>query len=277
MLKIFVAVLLIVGLSTLIIGIYFRSYFDVLLYCSLITIAIGAIAVGLSRHPKFLTEKKDKVDTSGSVSVSEVPSQQKPILLMTVNAALYAVIAGFAITNTMRFIFDKITKNITELSQNISAASLTQIFDAINRSQNEILVSGVFLATAIPFYHGAMVFLSDKSKTVEKESAKGFALHFSILFLQSIIFLAASFSLESSKFVVMLLLSLMTVDSIWIIWAQMTKSKPPLGWLGLNLSFAAALILSIYQTWSQPIFILFVSSLIRTTIDYVVFNEMYKK
>lgn len=301
-------ILLILGVSFLIVGFVFRENIDILTPLSILTIILGAIIIGafwnrdetsdtvneskVVSRTTITTESDSTTEDNMAKTVTKTTtttvtpminttnettsaSRERPIVLMTVNAALYGVIAGFAITTTMRFVFDKIQGGI---GFDISVASLQQIFDSIFTNPNSVLMGFVFLATAIPFYHGSMIFLSDKSKTIEIESARGRALHFTVLFFQAIIFLSTSFALESFKLVIALFVFLMIVDSIWIIWARLgTKSKPPLGWLGSNLSFTAALLFIPYQSWFEPISLLAVASGFRTVVDYVGFRKMYSK
>ncbi len=73
----------------------------------------------------------------------------------------------------------------------------------LGQSTYEITMFLVFLVTAIPFYHCAMVFLSKESHQ-EPEPAKEMILHFGCLFIQAMIFLTISLVLQTLVLVVML-------------------------------------------------------------------------
>lgn len=261
-------ILIILGVIFLIFGLSNRLVEPLSFYFSMIiVIVIGIIVIIIT--PTTTSSSSDSPK-------SESPDSDRPTLLMNVNVALYAIIAGFAITNSMRFIFDEVKKELPQ-TVNHSSTSYSVIFEAMYHSQYEIVISAIFLLTAIPFYHGAMVFLSDKSRTIEKENSKSLTIHFLVLFTQSIIFLAVSYTLVSIKLVVALFVGLMIIDSIWIIWGQTTKSKPPLGWLGLNLIFTSFLFISIYQLYIEPEIMLLIFCIIRTGLDYFIFKHMYSK
>src|SRR3989442_89027 len=223
----------------------------------IITIIAGAVSIRPFWNQPIVEPKEPK---------------EKSALLVSVSGALYAVIAGFAIKNATEFVLNHFIDS--KLMLDSSKDYFMRIFDALWITP-EAKMGIIFLIMAIPFYHGAMIFLSDKSRK-EDEGAKGLTWHFGILFIQAIIFLSVSFALKSFEFVVVLLIFLMLIDSIWIIGGQKTKNKPPIGWLSLNLCFTGALFLSLYNiSVIDSLNLLFLSTLFRTAVDYVGFKNIY--
>ena len=201
-------------------------------------------------------------------------------IMIAVTSALYAVIGGFAIKTALGNTFDGIIHQIQNHfppNSPIEGASYPIIMDSLSKSQYEIWMGVVFLITAIPFYHGAMIFLSDKSGIKRLTTPKEVLIHFIPLFGQSIIFLAISMSIQSFMFSVMMLILLAIVDSIWIIAGQKSETKPPIGWLCINIGFVSALFLTIPLGWipSSSSAYLGIICIARTAIDYAGFKDMY--
>lgn len=271
----------IIGLGFLFLGLIFRSTDSFAYIISLlITIVFSGIAISYTWN-KFEENSSDNPMQKPSPSTTELTNEnENSFLFLTVSGTLYAVIAGFAIISMLEFSFTGIIAELKiETGDNLATATISSILLAIQNSYYEIFMGLAFLATAIPFYHGAMLFLSDKSRILLEEDTKKLSRHFFTLFTQAIIFLGISLVLDSFVFVIVLLLALMFVDSIWLSITQNMKKPPPKGWIFLNLGFVAALFLTIYPGW-EPItsaaLLLLICS-IRAGVDYVAFEPYYFK
>jgi hypothetical protein len=213
--------------------------------------------------------------------MKEDESTNNSAVMIAVTSALYAVIAGFAIKNALSNTFDgiihQIQNHFPSSTYPIEGASFSVIINSLSNSQYEIWMGVVFLTTAIPFYHGAMIFLSDKSGIKRLTTYKDVVIHFIPLFVQSIIFLALSLSLQSLMFSVMMLILLAIVDSLWIIIGQKSERRPPMGWLCINIGFVATLFLTTYHGWNPTSSSMYLGiiCIVRTMIDYAGFKDMY--
>lgn len=260
---------LIIGLVSLIIGIYFEFSYEIIF---VIAILISIIASGVAIYPHwnkpvFVTKKSDDINAS---------KQNKSELMISVSATLYAVLAGLSLVITIEFVFQSIIDDLNSLDMSILLLSHETLQNIIFSNSIEILIAVGFLSTAIPFYHGAMVYLSDKSRNIEIETDGGLIFHFSVLFIEAILLIGIASSLSSLTMVVTLLILLQVFDAFWIIFGQKTENKPPLGWLALNLGFSSALIFSLHlNSIPESIYLFFGISLVRMIIDYVGFKKIY--
>jgi len=254
--------LLVSGLILLITGLLFGTIYPSLLWITSIFIFI-ICGVGISSYWKKISEDKSERTDSTQVTVY-------------ISAGLYGIIAGFAIKNVIESTITGIIGEVTQSFEDTTSAEFSQILLSLQQNPYEILMLAVFLATAIPFYHGAMIFLSEKSHK-KPETPSGMISHFGCLFIQAIIFLTISIVLQNFVLVVFLLIILMIVDSVWIVLSQYTLRKPPLGWLASNLAFTTALFLTVHLSWNldSSAFILALICITRTIIDYVGFKEVY--
>jgi len=254
--------LLISGLILLIIGLLFGTIYPSLLWITSVFVFI-ICGVGISSYWKKISEDKSERTDSTQVTVY-------------ISAGLYGIIAGFAIKNVIESTITGIIGEVTQSFEDTTSAEFSQILLSLQQNPYEILMLAVFLATAIPFYHGAMIFLSEKSHK-KPETPSGMISHFGCLFIQAIIFLTISIVLQNFVLVVFLLIILMIVDSVWIVLSQYTLRKPPLGWLASNLAFTTALLLTVHLSWNldSSAFILALICISRTIIDYVGFTEVY--
>ena len=254
--------LLVSGLILLIIGLLLGTINPSLLWITSVFIFI-ICSVGIRSYWKKISEDEAKESVSPQVTVY-------------ISAGLYGIIAGFAIKNVIESTIKGIIGEVTKSFEDTASAEFSQILLSLQQSPYEILMLTVFLATAIPFYHGAMIFLSEKSHK-KPETPIGMISHFGSLFIQAIIFLTISIVLQNFVLVVFSLIILMIVDSAWIILSQKTLRKPPLGWLASNLGFTTALLLTVHLSWNldSSAFILALICITRTVIDYAGFQEVY--
>ena len=249
------------GLVILVIAFFFRTTTPFLIGASLVIFVI--CGVGISSY-----WRKPSVDIAAKSDLTQIT--------VYISAGLYGIIAGFAIKNAIESTIEGIIDPITLSLVDTSSTKLSQIFTGLVQNPYEISMFFVFILTAIPFYHGAMIFLSKESRE-KPEPAKGMILHFGCLFIQAIIFLSISLVLQFFILVILLLILLMIVDSVWIILSQRTLHKPPLVWLSTNLAFTTALILVIYPGWNPDYSAPFLAfaCLIRTLVDYLGSPEVY--
>jgi len=133
-------------------------------------------------------------------------------LTLTICHGLYGIIAGFAIKTAIESTVSGVIDKITMTVEDTASTQLSHIIMSLEQNTYEVLMFVVFLATAIPFYHGAMIFLSKESHQ-KPERARGMMLHFGCLFIQAIIFLTVSLVLQTFVLVVILLILLMIIDS----------------------------------------------------------------
>ena len=254
--------LLVSGLILLIMGLLLGTINPSLLWITSVFIFI-ICGVGIRSYWKKISEDEAKESSSPQVTVY-------------ISAGLYGIIAGFAIKNVVESTIKGIIGEVTQSFEDTTSEQFSQILLSLQQSPYEILMLTVFLATAIPFYHGAMIFLSEKSHK-KPETPSGMISHFGSLFIQAIIFLTISIVLQNFVLVVFLLIILMIVDSAWIILSQKTLRKPPLGWLASNLGFTTALLLTVHLSWNldSSAIILALICITRTIIDYAGFREVY--
>lgn len=197
---------------------------------------------------------------------------------VTVTSALYAIIGGFAITEALKHAFLGFGAELEFTSLIISFETLIPVYSELVRLKSQFLIVLVFLVIAIPFYHGAMMYLVRTRELMASESKKGQLFHFGFLFTQAIIFLGIGISLGSLPTLIFLISFLMVIDSIWILVGKWTNNPPPFGWLCLNLGFFASIILINFPYWPfGPLEMLLIFAISRTIIDYVGFEEIYFK
>lgn len=257
-------ILLVVGVALAVIGFCTRHYTDV--YFVLITSAIIVSGITLVFRPE------EKIQMSKS---------KDRFSILVIASALYAVIAGLALKDVFENIFYK--KLMVEISNSlnntsIADASLSVIYAATMKIQYDILMMVAFVTTAIPFYHGAAIFLSEHTK-FDPEHKKLLFVNFGFLFAQSIILLGFALSLGSFLLSIGMLILLMTLSSFWVIIARVIvkDNPPPLGWLSLNVGFSGTILLTIHHEWTPIISsgYLAIICLLRTVIDYKCFKNMY--
>lgn len=276
------------GFIILLWGLLFWHYQPlVVIFCLVITIILSGIGISRYWRKEFKNETNEEVSNQNQSLKVQIPKlfnlvkkiREGSPLFLSISATLYAVIAGFAIIIMLRFAFEGIIDDLKVITNyNIVNATHSSISLAIERSWYEIIISGAFLATVIPFYHGAMLFLSDKSHILQEEESHKLARHFFALFIQSIIFLGVALSLGSFIFVIILFIALMFVDTVWVLITQTADKHPPVGWIFLNLGFTASLFLIIYPEEISAVTstaLLLITCVIRTTIDYVVFDQYF--
>ena len=262
------AILLIVATGLVVISLFVRQINQ--LYISLLTTAV--IISGITLH------FGEKIHTPSE------PEGGREYLILTVASTLYGFIAALAIKS----VFDNaITKSvIVEIGSSLnktSGASFQSVLAATSNNQYIIFMMISFMVTAVPFYHGAMLFLSKKMTRDDQNYNLTLFVTFGFLFLESIIFLIFSLSMASYMLSLGALIGLMIVSSAWVIIMRYLYNKkdqkktPPLGWLSLNLGFSAALFSTIQIGWvpqssSEMLVIICIG---RTVVDYVKFRKLY--
>lgn len=217
----------------------------------------------------LLWNKVDQPITSGDYN-------KESRIFVYVSTTLYAIIAGFAITKAITFAFDGFGKDIEIFPLFITFELVNVLIGETIRLSDQFWMTIIFLATAIPFYHGAMRFLTRRSDIISHEKLQGQVIHFVGLFTQAIIFLGISLVLTSLPAVITLIILLLIVDSTWILLGQKTNHHPPIGWLSLNMAFFASINLISYPMWTDyalPILAGF--AIARSIFDYCGFQEIF--
>ncbi len=259
--------LLIFGFVLIIIGFAFRQTVEVYEGFMIFAIVISGIALLGPIHER----RNDS-------------NEKNKFFIMIVASSLYAVIAGLALKTVFDSTFTKkimmeVSVVLNQTSEHAANASLHTLLVAIQNSQYHVLMMFSFIVTAVPFYHGAMIFLSEHVKLDNKSNSPLF-YNFGFLFLQSIVLLGLAFSLESFLLSIGMLVLLMVISSLWVIIItkkMKTGGSPPLGWLCLNLGFSAALFLITYDGWTAETSSWYLAAVcsVRTFVDYVLFRSMY--
>lgn len=163
------------GFISLVIGMYFEFSNEIIFQIGIaLSIILCGVALSVYWNKPIMIEKKTPPTTADGLS----SAFQKSELMISVSAALYAILAGLSIAKTMEFAFEAIIDNFDNFGSEIQLISSDTMYQILSSHANEILMASAFLITAIPFYHGAMVYLSDKSRNIELESTQGLAFHF---------------------------------------------------------------------------------------------------
>ena len=203
-------------------------------------------------------------------------SDKKQGVFIFVSTALYGIIAGFAITNAITHAFTGFGSEIQIFPLFITFELIEKFIDETIRLSDQFAITMVFLATSIPFYHGAMRYLIRYPDIISSEGRRGQIIHFGGLFTQAIIFLGIALVLSSLSAVITLIIILLIVDSAWILLGHFTNHPPPKGWLSLNIAFFASINLISYPMWSEhALLILMGFAIIRSIIDYCGFQEIF--
>jgi len=262
-------VLLPIAFGVLLLGLSLDNFYpNVLFLSAFVTIFLCGIAI----VPLW-----NQVERKGDELNNEKKREITPVFV-TVTSALYAVIGGFAVTKAVGYPFGYFGDGLEVTNLEVTLDTLIPLLDELVRLKDKFLIMGVFLVTAIPFYHGAMMYLIRTPTIIVTESKQGQLFHFGFLFTQSMIFLGIALSLDSFPSILLLIGFLMVVDSVWIIFGQLTNIKPPVGWLCLNLGFFASIILISLPLWPfRPIEMLLFFAIGRTVIDYFGFKAIFFK
>ena len=178
----------------------------------------------------------------------------------------YTVIVGLALT--------------TAIYNLVDANGQVRPFNGVT-----LLLCVAFVATLLPFYHGAMRHLDKTYLEVDEHAApKPGALmaDFIILFLEGCIFIVLGTKVAHPVAFTFLFTSLLLLDSVWAFFAHLLSPAPrkqELTWAGIN--FVTVLVLGgfiysrgLIDSLSAPVppstigIVLCVIALARTVIDY---------
>lgn len=138
----------------------------------------------------------------------------------------------------------------------------------------QLLTFGSFIFTIVPFYHGAIRFLSQAYNQLDTERGGKILMDFAIFLVEASIFYALAINLSEIPVFVSWLGLLLVVDVVWVGLANLIFSKregSPTNWAAIN-SFMIAFLIVFWsigiQNSLEGITILFVASIIRTVADY---------
>jgi hypothetical protein len=139
-----------------------------------------------------------------------------------------------------------------------------------------------YLATLIPFYHGALRHLDARYIDIGSANPQSLALlgDFLVLFFESCIFFALALLLPSPGYYTLALVALLVVDAIWgfISRVAFPSAKPESHWAYVNVITAVVLVVVLALMHGFPLIpgasspalavVVFAISLGRTVIDY---------
>lgn len=175
---------------------------------------------------------------------------------------LYTVVIGVALSSA--------TVNL------ISSGDLSKI------TLQSLLLFFSFSLTLIPFFHGAMRHLDDAYLENKNEHIRNGALllDFLLLFIHGVVLVILSFFMKNSLTFLIVLLSILTLDVIWGLFAHCAsaskKNGAELKWVTINSIFVAVFVAYLshidvmagnYNETNLSV-IVSVGCLIRTVIDY---------
>ncbi len=142
---------------------------------------------------------------------------------------------------------------------------------------DRILLLVAFLATAVPFYHGAMAYLLREQRREGRDAI----IDFVILLAEALILLMLAASSSEPSLFVGWLVGLLAIDSSWLAYTVLSKRpEPPPGvWFLLNVSTILFLVMvlsfGLVSTALSFLLLLAGVSVGRTVVDYAVAWPLY--
>jgi hypothetical protein len=215
---------------------------------------VKVLVVGIGIVPAFalLGAFRSRIDTA---QVLAVPSLDIwPLSLLYVSIAS----AGFITSLTVSFMLSGAVNSQPQFSA------------------EHYLLFLAFLATAIPFYHGALTYLQRTA-----DSGKRTMVDFLALLTEAFIILVLSASSADPSLFVTWLFVLFTFDIGWLLFAlsDHRKDPPPAVWLWLNISMSlfliVGLLLGIVSGALAFLLMLALVSVGRSVVDYAVAWPVY--
>jgi hypothetical protein len=244
-LSIFFVAVVVNGFGLLPSGITGSSSFD---------IKVSILGVGIV--PAFLLLAKFRNKINSTELLPTLPMDNWPLSLLYVSIAS----AGFVTSLTVSF------------PQPAAGSS-----QPLQIPTDHLLLFLSFLATAIPFYHGALTYMQRTASDAGRRTMFDFLL----LLFEAFIMLVLSVSSSSPASFVTWLFILFAVDTVWMLVSlhDGRKDPPPAVWLYLNASMlfglATAALLGVVQ--DDPIFLgtLAFVTVSRSIVDYMVAWPVY--
>jgi hypothetical protein len=155
-----------------------------------------------------------------------------------------------------------------------------------------VLLFGAFVATLLPFYHGALRHLDDAYLENESSQIKDGALivDFLLLFFHAMAFVVLALLIHRPVDFAWLLIAVLAIDVIWAIFTHFASSSAAAGgaegkWGLINLMFVGVAVVylviqGIYFGTGSPddakvAVPIFVFAVIRTMVDYVWCRRFY--
>jgi hypothetical protein len=217
-------------------------------------IKVGIFGVGMV--PAFFLLAKFRHKINATQLLPTLPHDNWPLSLLYVSIAS----AGF----------------VTALS-----ASFPQPTAGSNQSfqipADHLLLFLSFLATAIPFYHGALTYMQRTASDVGRRTM----FDFLVLLFEAFVILVLSVSSSSPLAFVTWLFILLAVDTLWMLVSlhDGRKDPPPAVWLYLNVSMllclATGALLGVVQDDAIFLSVLAFVTVGRSIVDYLVAWPVY--
>jgi hypothetical protein len=155
-----------------------------------------------------------------------------------------------------------------------------------------MLLFGAFVATLLPFYHGALRHLDDAYLENESTQIRDGALivDFLLLFFHAMAFVVLALLLHRPSDFAWVLITVLTIDVLWAIFTYFASSSAAPGgaegkWGFINLMFVGVAVIylmnqGIYFGTGRPddakiAVPIFVFAVIRTVVDYVWCRKFY--
>jgi len=160
---------------------------------------------------------------------------------------------------------------VTALNVGITPSTITGTIP-LGSAVERLLLLVAFVATAIPFYHGALTYLHRTSINANRSTM----VDFLVLMLEAFVILLLSTSSSSPILFVTWFASLSAIDVLWLVFALKGKRSdpPPAIWLYLNVVMFFFLLAALYlQVVSDSVTFLFalaLTSVSRSVVDYTV-------
>jgi len=155
-----------------------------------------------------------------------------------------------------------------------------------------VLLFGAFVATLLPFYHGALRHLDDAYLESDSTQIKDGALIFDflLLFFHAMVFVVLALLIHRPVDFAWLLIALLLVDIIWAIFAHFGSSAAAPGgaegkWGLINFGFVGVAVVYLFTNSisfgtsatddARVALPVFVFAAIRTAVDYSVCKRFY--
>lgn len=209
-------------------------------------------------------KRKSTIPKSLPQNISDI-RRDNPVLIL---GAIYGIVAAFAITQAL-----------INFGQ---ASHFERIEELLFENAINIILLTSFFLVAIPFYHGATVFLSSRAaELIHERKQRQIFFYFIMLFTEATFLFLMGISVTSVEQFVIWLFVLMIVDLGWTLVAYLIirdEALPP-EWIHLDFLTIVFLLIFVFlypsAVWFSP-FTLFIVLLFRTLIDYrVAWNLVY--
>jgi len=266
--------------------IYILPFFVLLLYIPIdglhkLWISSGLVFLGFAltfvpriyKKAKSIDEKDSKVDTSSVQHGKEYLSTE--IILGT----MYAIVAGFAITEALEEYNDSLSEIMKPLiSSETVFIPISTLLPAFSKNTNVIFLLAGFFALAIPFYHGGTLTLLKSGNDKHK------ILIFIMMFFIGIVLYFIGTNVANIYIFSTLTAALMIIDPVWCFYMRygVNDKRFLIEWIQLNAItagfFLLFLLLHINLSPQDNVYFsltIFIVLALRTILDYYFGWELY--